>query len=234
MTNSERIENLLSRAAASTMESIDIPLADHVAIARRAERSNLRRPAGVKWLAIGAAAAALIALLFLPPVKNALARAAHTFLTMTYFPSSHKNQAPVPGQTATIEQARAITAFHFVEPRGLPAGYQLIAVVKAPVGALRQGVTLRYVSSANPIGLAMFESAGTPSRKVAFCWVLRSVRARAGLLNHPERYRGGPLPPGMKSIPCNAWNVGGTRIQLVDMTGALTPAEIRHVIEATR
>lgn len=235
MTSSERLEALLSKAATSTVESIKVPPPNHVAIARRAQHSKtVRRPVG-KWLALAAAAAALIALLFLPPVKNAIARAAHTFLTMTFFPSSHKNQAPVLGRTVTIEQARTITAFRFVEPQGLPAGYHLIAVVKAPAGAMREAVTLRYVSSSNPIGLTMMESAAKRSRKPPRCKVLRWVGS-AG--QAPPAFVGGYHgtipPPGFKSIPCNAWSAAGTQIQLVDMTGALTRGQIQHVIQLTR
>jgi hypothetical protein len=233
MSNSERIEHLLSKAATLNIESINIPPADHAAIARRAERPNARALVG-KWLAIGAAAAALILLLFLPPVKNAIARAALTFLKMTYFPSSHKNQAPVLGKTVTLEQVRTIAAFRFVEPRGLPAGYHLIAVVKAPLGAMREAVTLRYVSSSNPIGLAMMESAGKTSQKPAGCKVLRWNHRGHGPRAFPGKYRG-PIPPaGFRSIPCNAWNAAGTLIQLVDMTGVLTPVQIRRIIDSSR
>jgi hypothetical protein len=234
MTNNDRLEALLSKAASSAVQSIKIPPVNHAAIARRAERPSERRPVG-KWLAVAAAAAAVIALLFLPPVKNAIARAAHTILTMTYFPSSHKNQAPVLGHTITLEQVRTITAFRFVEPRGLPADYHLVAVVKAPTGAMREAVTLRYVSSSNPIGLAMMESAAKASRKPAGCKVLRWVRSPG---HAPPPFAGGyhgtVPPPGFKSIPCDAWNAAGTQIQLVDMTGALTRSQIQHVIQLTR
>jgi len=235
MTNSERLEALLSKAATSNMKSINIPPADRVAIARRAERPKTANLPVGKWLAMGAAAAALILLLFLPPVKNAIARVARTFLTVTYFPSSRKNQAPVLGKTVTLEQVGTITAFHFVEPRGLPAGYHLVAVAKAPAGAMREAVTLRYVSSSNPIGLAMMESAAKASRKPAGCKVLRWVRSpghpRPVFLTH---YHGTSPPAGFKSIPCHAWDANGTQIQLVDMTGALTRSQIQHVMQLTR
>ncbi len=234
MTSSERLEAFLSKAASSTMELISIPPVNHAAIARRAQHSKAVRPPMGKWLAIGTVAAALVVVLFLPPVKNALARAAHTFLTMTYFPSSHKNEASVLGRAVTLEQVRAITAFRFIEPRGLPAGYQLVAAAKAPAGAARAAVTLRYASPTNPIGLAMFESAARPHRKQTSCKVLRWAPSRGHAFPPlPKRRSGASPPPGFKSIPCHAWETRGTQIQLIDMRSALTPSQIAHVIQLT-
>jgi hypothetical protein len=211
---------------------------NRAAIAGRAQRVNpARRPALVQWFAIAAAAAVVISILFLPPVSSAIARAAHKFLTLTYFPKAHNGQTVLMGRTITIEQARAVSKFRFVEPQGLPAGYHLIWATDAPAGAARYVITLRYESSFDGKGLEIMEAAAKPGARSSQCHALKWSRTPGSKVPPPQtptNYRGGSPPLGFTLLPCHGWKAGKTQINLLDIGGGLTPSQIQHVIETTR
>lgn len=239
MNTSERLEAFLSKAATSRMESISVPPANHAAIAARVQRVDaVRRPARGRWLAIAAAVAVAIGVLSLPPVSSAIARAAHKFLILTYFPKASKSQTLLMGRVITVEQARAVSKFRFVEPQGLPAGYHLIWATDAPAGAARYIITLRYESSLNGKGLSFMETAAKPGAHSAQCHVLTWSRTpgfnKVSPPRMPSNYRGGTPPPGFRSVPCHGWKVGKTQLNLLDEHGGLTQSQIQHVIQSTR
>ena len=234
MTTSERLEVFLSMAAASKMETIAIPRLSHSAISARLNRSKAARPQRQRWPGIAVAAALAIGLLFLPPVANAISRVAHTILTMSYFPTGHKTQPLVLGRGLTLEQARAITKFEFIQPQGLPAGYHLIRATVAPPQAARYVVTLRYAPSSSVIGLTMMESAVKPNGKPPSCRVLKWTRSSGLPIPKVISHYRGPFPPaGFTSVACHAWNVRRTEIQLVDFAGVLAPKQLQHIIQRT-
>jgi hypothetical protein len=237
MTTAERLEAFLKKAAAANMESITVPPCNNVAIAARAHRVHSSRPATTaRWLAAAAAACAIVGVLFLPPVSDAIARAAHKIMLFTYFPPAHKGQHIVVGRTISLEQARRIAKIRFVEPKGLPAGYHMIWATEAPTGAARFIVTLRYESTLSGAGLSIWEMAAKHGAKSFGCHVLRWSRTstQRQIPSLPPVYRGKTLPQGFSSIPCHGWKVGNTQIELIDEENKLTPSQVAHVVQLTR
>ncbi len=171
----------------------------------------------------------------MPSVTSAIERAAHNIIALAYFPPAHRGQNLVMGRTITLEQARGIAKFPYVEPRGLPAGYHMIWGTQAPATAARSVLILRYASALNHTGFSVTEMAANPHATSFTCRVLRwrttSRQPRPPSLT--AGYHGKVPPPGFASIPCHGWKAGATQIQLVDESGKLTPTQIQRVIQNT-
>ncbi len=234
MIPTEHVEAFLGKAASSKMESIIVPPVNRVAISARARRLEpSRRSSGGRWLAVTAVALAIIGTLFVAPVSNVIAQAARRVMMFSYFPAARSDQI-VMGRTISIDQARTIAKFPFVEPQGLPSGYRLIWVTQAPATAARSTIILRYAPSTSGAGFSVTEMAATPGAGSFACRALRwqgTPRSRPPTL--PAANHGNALPLGWTSIPCHGWKIGATEIHLVDQSGKLAPAQIKRIIQST-